>query len=72
MARKPKPDLDGAIEKYTEAIALDAANPVYWSNRAAAYGARYVLVHHRSRCQPIHMFGEADDTLFPLSRSHQF
>ncbi|KAL7421900.1 Small glutamine-rich tetratricopeptide repeat-containing protein 2 [Cryptotrichosporon argae] len=29
---------DGAIEKYTQAIALDE-NPVYYSNRAAAYGA---------------------------------
>ncbi|KAL7417002.1 hypothetical protein BDY24DRAFT_333138, partial [Mrakia frigida] len=28
-----------AIEKYTEAIALDARNPVYYSNRAAAYSS---------------------------------
>lgn len=28
-----------AIQKYSEAIALDASNPVYFSNRAAAYSA---------------------------------
>ena len=28
-----------AIDKYTEAIALDAKNPVYFSNRAAAYSS---------------------------------
>lgn len=30
-------DFDGAIAKYTEAIALDASNRVYFSNRSAAY-----------------------------------
>lgn len=30
---------DSAIEQYTEAIALDGSNPVYYSNRAAAWGA---------------------------------
>jgi len=28
-----------AIQKYSEAIALDSSNPVYYSNRAAAYSA---------------------------------
>lgn len=28
-----------AIDKYTQAIALDPGNAVYWSNRAAAWGA---------------------------------
>lgn len=40
MSRRPSPDYAGAIEKYTSAIALDATNPVYWSNRAAAHGAQ--------------------------------
>ncbi len=40
MSRKPSPDYAGAIEKYTSAIAIDATNPVYWSNRAAAHGAQ--------------------------------
>ncbi|BGP33501.1 Small glutamine-rich tetratricopeptide repeat-containing protein 2 [Rhodotorula toruloides] len=34
MAKK---DYPGAIEAYSEAIKKDASNPVYWSNRAAAY-----------------------------------
>lgn len=29
-----------AIEMYTKAIALDASNPVYYSNRAAAYSSK--------------------------------
>jgi len=28
-----------AIQKYNEAIALDPTNPIYYSNRAAAYSA---------------------------------
>ena len=31
---------DLAIESYTKAIALDASNPVYYSNRAAAYSSK--------------------------------
>jgi hypothetical protein len=31
---------DQAIESYTRAIALDASNPVYYSNRAAAYASK--------------------------------
>ncbi|KAI0639065.1 hypothetical protein C8Q77DRAFT_1213745 [Trametes polyzona] len=31
---------DDAIKAYTEAIALDATNPVYYSNRAAAYSSK--------------------------------
>lgn len=30
-------DYQGAIDAYTEAIALDPNNPVYYSNRAAAW-----------------------------------
>ncbi len=39
-----KKDLAGAIDKYTQAIALDDSNPVYFSNRAAAHGAKCVAV----------------------------
>jgi tetratricopeptide (TPR) repeat protein len=31
---------DQAIESYTKAIALDGTNPVYYSNRAAAYSSK--------------------------------
>ena len=31
---------DLAIESYTKAIALDGSNPVYYSNRAAAYASK--------------------------------
>jgi small glutamine-rich tetratricopeptide repeat-containing protein alpha len=31
---------DPAIESYTKAIALDSSNPVYYSNRAAAYASK--------------------------------
>lgn len=31
---------DAAIDSYTKAIALDASNPVYYSNRAAAYASK--------------------------------
>ena len=31
---------DAAIESYTKAIALDPKNPVYYSNRAAAYSSK--------------------------------
>lgn len=31
---------DVAIESYTKAIALDDSNPVYYSNRAAAYASK--------------------------------
>lgn len=31
---------DLAIDSYTRAIALDASNPVYYSNRAAAYASK--------------------------------
>jgi len=31
---------DEAIESYTEAIKLDVANPVYYSNRAAAHSSK--------------------------------
>jgi small glutamine-rich tetratricopeptide repeat-containing protein alpha len=31
---------DAAIESYTQAVALDANNPVYYSNRAAAYSSK--------------------------------
>ncbi|KAG1773020.1 TPR-like protein, partial [Suillus occidentalis] len=31
---------DEAIDAYTKAIALDSANPVYYSNRAAAYASK--------------------------------
>ncbi|BGP56584.1 hypothetical protein JCM8202_000230 [Rhodotorula sphaerocarpa] len=34
MAKK---DYQGAIDAYTEAVGKDGSNPVYWSNRAAAY-----------------------------------
>lgn len=33
-------DYDGAIESYDRAIALDPTNPVYYSNRAAAYSSK--------------------------------
>merc|ERR1711939_1150626 len=36
MAKK---DQQGAIKAYSEAIALDGTNPVYFSNRAAAHSA---------------------------------
>lgn len=31
---------DEAIEAYTQAIAFDATNPVYFSNRAAAHSSK--------------------------------
>lgn len=31
---------DAAIESYTKAIAVDASNPVYYSNRAAAHASK--------------------------------
>lgn len=31
---------DAAIESYTKAIELDSTNPVYYSNRAAAYSSK--------------------------------
>lgn len=31
---------DSAIDSYTKAIDLDASNPVYYSNRAAAYASK--------------------------------
>ena len=31
---------DQAIDSYTQAIALDGTNPVYYSNRAAAYSSK--------------------------------
>jgi len=31
---------DGAIESYTKAIELDGGNPVFYSNRAAAYSSK--------------------------------
>ncbi|KAF7978885.1 hypothetical protein HWV62_44383 [Athelia sp. TMB] len=31
---------DAAIDSYTKAIAIDASNPVYYSNRAAAYASK--------------------------------
>lgn len=31
---------DEAIQSYTEAIAFDSTNPVYYSNRAAAYSSK--------------------------------
>lgn len=31
---------DEAIESYNKAIALDATNPVYYSNRAAAHSSK--------------------------------
>ena len=31
---------DDAIQSYTEAINLDSTNPVYYSNRAAAYSSK--------------------------------
>ncbi|GAA5880320.1 hypothetical protein JCM3774_006727 [Rhodotorula dairenensis] len=34
MAKK---DYQGAVDAYSEAIEKDGSNPVYWSNRAAAY-----------------------------------
>ena len=33
-------DFDAAIESYDRAIALDPTNPVYFSNRAAAYSSK--------------------------------
>ena len=33
-------NFDGAIETYTKAIDLDPTNPVYYSNRAAAYSSK--------------------------------
>lgn len=33
-------DYDAAIESYDRAIALDPTNPVYFSNRAAAYSSK--------------------------------
>jgi len=33
-------NFDQAIESYTKAIALDGTNPVYYSNRAAAYSSK--------------------------------
>lgn len=33
-------NFDGAIESYTEAIDFDSTNPVYYSNRAAAYSSK--------------------------------
>lgn len=31
---------DEAIAAYSDAIALDSANPIYYSNRAAAYSSK--------------------------------
>jgi len=31
---------DQAIDSYTQAIGLDSTNPVYYSNRAAAYSSK--------------------------------
>jgi len=33
-------DYDAAIESYNKAVALDPTNPVYYSNRAAAYSSK--------------------------------
>lgn len=33
-------DYDAAIESYNKAAALDPSNPVYYSNRAAAYSSK--------------------------------
>jgi small glutamine-rich tetratricopeptide repeat-containing protein alpha len=32
-------DYPAAIEEYTQAISLDSTNPVFYSNRAAAYSS---------------------------------
>ncbi|KAF8342570.1 uncharacterized protein EI90DRAFT_764058 [Cantharellus anzutake] len=39
-ARMSSKDFDAAIQSYTKAIALDPSNPVYYSNRAAAYSSK--------------------------------
>ena len=33
-------DYDAAIEGYNKAVELDPSNPVYYSNRAAAYSSK--------------------------------
>jgi len=39
-AQMSNKNYDSAIESYTKAIALDSNNPVYYSNRAAAYSSK--------------------------------
>lgn len=39
-ARMSVKQYDEAISAYTEAIALDPTNPVYYSNRAAAHSSK--------------------------------
>lgn len=39
-AKMSSKDYDAAIELYTEAIAKDGTNAVYYSNRAAAYSSK--------------------------------
>jgi small glutamine-rich tetratricopeptide repeat-containing protein alpha len=39
-AKMTAKDYDAAIAEYTHAIALDSSNPVFYSNRAAAYSSQ--------------------------------
>jgi len=39
-AQMSNKDYDDAIESYNQAVALDPTNPVYYSNRAAAYSSK--------------------------------
>lgn len=39
-AQMSSKDYDAAIESYNKAVSLDSTNPVYYSNRAAAYSSK--------------------------------
>jgi small glutamine-rich tetratricopeptide repeat-containing protein alpha len=54
MAKK---DYPGAIEKYTQALEIAPANPIYLSNRAAAYSAS---VQHEKAAEDAELAAAAD------------
>lgn len=39
-AQMSSKDYDAAVESYNKAVSLDSTNPVYYSNRAAAYSSK--------------------------------